>query len=225
MEEICFSCLGYLLMLCPLWCSLYNVQAHTGFCPSPQSWLLLGFSATNTCLTKQMDTWSSSFSVLLSMCPSLTSRQNSLTGGWMITPGFWPGGLSIASFKESAQKAKSSTGWRGLGASTACVISIMCKWRYWFIFQSVSPEGSLLVQKPSVDLVTNFTTAVQSCGDFRPSSPNPVESTRYPIGNYFGYPSVAQPGCSVSADQQATTYLPVGAGLSYDSNLPCSPTA
>lgn len=31
-------------------------------------------------------------------CPLLTSRQNSLTGGWRITPGCWPGGLSMASF-------------------------------------------------------------------------------------------------------------------------------
>lgn len=95
----------------------------------------------------------------------------------------------------------------------------------WFIFQSVSPEGSLLVHTPSADLVTNFTTAVQCCGDFRPSYPNSVEYTRHPMGNYFGYPAVAQPGCSVSAGQQATIYLPIKTGLCYDSNLPYSPTS
>lgn len=58
----------------------------------------LAFFAANTCLTKQADTRTSSFSMLLSVAPCLTSRQNSLAGFWKIAPGCWPGGLSMASF-------------------------------------------------------------------------------------------------------------------------------
>lgn len=59
----------------------------------------------------------------------------------------------------------------------------------WFIFQSVSPEGSLLVHTPTAELVTDFTTALQSCGDFSPFSPSPVECTRFPPGGLFWLPT------------------------------------
>lgn len=90
----------------------------------------------------------------------------------------------------------------------------------WFIFPSVSPKGSLLVHTLNEDLVTSFTTAAQSHEGF--PSPDPLASTRSPMGDYFGYPTVAQPGCSLSASQWAAIYLRIGADLSHDSYLPYS---
>ena len=92
----------------------------------------------------------------------------------------------------------------------------------WFIFLSVSPKGTLLVHTLNADLVISFTTAAQSRRGFRPPSPNALESTRTPMGDYFGYPPVVQPGCSVSASQRATIYLHIGADLSRESYLPYS---
>lgn len=57
----------------------------------------------------------------------------------------------------------------------------------WFIFQSVSPEGSLLVHTLSADFGNQFYFAVQSCGDFRPSSPSPLH--RMPCGELFWLPT------------------------------------
>lgn len=92
------------------------------------------------------------------------------------------------------------------------------------LFSNLSaPRGAFRCTHSVQTLVTNFILQFKVVGISDP--PLPVHYTGCPVGNYFGYPPVAQPGCSVSAGQQATTYLPVGAGLSYDSNLPYSPTA
>lgn len=42
------------------------------------------------------------------------------------------------------------------------------------------------------------------------------------MGVYFGFPPVAQPGCSVLASQRVAIYLPIEGDLSHDSYLPSS---
>lgn len=88
----------------------------------------LAFSAADTCLTKQADACTSSFSMLLSVFPLSTSRQNSLTGGWgsLQDIGLWDDPWHP--FRRVPRKpAAPQGGGDSVSPSTACVISNMCK--------------------------------------------------------------------------------------------------
>lgn len=174
-------------------------------------------------LSRKADIWTSSFSMLLRVSPSLTSRQNSLTGGWRITPGHWPRGLSMASFQESAQEANSSMGWRTLSACTAGVISSLCKWRQLVCFPICQPQGEPFGAHTHCRLGDQFHHCSSKLWDFRPSSPSLVESTRCPVGNCFGELPTSGTAWVLCVCWPASTYLPLRAGLSLDSNLPYSP--
>lgn len=133
----------------------------------------LAFPAADICLTKKADTCTSSFCMLLSVSLSLPSRQNSLTGGWGSPQDVGLGDYLWHPFRRVPRKPAAPQG-GGCLPPLPVLSPTYVNEGNWFIFQSVSPEGNLSVHTPSADLVTNFTTAVQSCGDFRPSSPNPL---------------------------------------------------
>lgn len=87
----------------------------------------LAFSAADTHLAKQANTMMPSSSGFLSVAPCLASKKNNHLTPTLDSPGGpWPGGLSVVSSEEGAQKANSSTGVSGFGASAAYSISKLC---------------------------------------------------------------------------------------------------